>query len=197
MCTIYPWWLLSWVGINPHTWKCDGMFLFNSFISKNILATYPWISSYDIALDQVLEYSCPFRSDFFLCNFEWRFSIVSCRFPSLMELWESPPWILSWYLLIQGGVIYHLRGSFRCCFQCGAFLFKSLKVDGIAPSYSVAPHRGHHGYSITYTSTPKCMLISSKSVGIQYPPPLECILDNFIAITCFHCSLLEVYAFWS
>jgi hypothetical protein len=27
-----------------------------------------------------------------------------------------------------------------------------------------------------------------------YPILLECIRDNLIATTCFHCSLLEVYA---
>jgi hypothetical protein len=42
------------------------------------------------------------------------------------------------------------------------------------------------------TKLPLMAEFLSKSVGIQYP--LGCILDNLIATTCFHCSLLEVYA---
>jgi hypothetical protein len=143
------------------------MFLFRSFASRNILATYPWTSSYDRALDQVLEQSCPFRANFFLWNSEWRFSIMSCRFASSMELWESPSWILSWYFLFKVGVIYCLSESFRCFFQCSVFLLKSLKVDGIASLHFIAPHHEHHDYSIAYTSTPKCILILSKSVVTQ------------------------------
>jgi hypothetical protein len=135
------------------------LFLFGSFASRNILATYPWTSSCDRSLDQVLKQSCPFRADFFLWNSEWRFIIMWCRFASSMELWESPPWILSWYFLFKARVIYRLSESFRCCFRCSAFLLKSLKVDGITSSHFIAPHHGHQDYSITYTSTPKCILI--------------------------------------
>jgi hypothetical protein len=49
------------------------MFLFSSSASRNILVTYPWTSSDDRALDQVLEQSCPFRAHFFLWNSEWNF----------------------------------------------------------------------------------------------------------------------------
>jgi hypothetical protein len=72
------------------------LFLFNGSASRNILVTYPWTSSYDRALDQILEHSFSSRADFFLWNSKWRLSIMSCRFASSMELWESPPWILSW-----------------------------------------------------------------------------------------------------
>jgi hypothetical protein len=65
----------------PKAWF---LFLFISFASRNILITYPWTSSYDGALDQVLEQSCPFRANFFLWNSEWRFLILPCRFASSM-----------------------------------------------------------------------------------------------------------------
>jgi hypothetical protein len=155
----------------PKAWF---LFLFSGFASRNILVTYPWTSSYDRALDQVLEQSCPFISHFFLWNSEWRFSILPCRFASSMKLWESPPWILSWYLLFKAWVIYCLSESFRCCFWCSAFLLKLLKVDGIASLHFIAPHHGHHDYSIVYTSTHKCILILSKSVCTKYH--LECDL---------------------
>jgi hypothetical protein len=32
--------------------------------------------------------------DFFFGNFEWRFSILPCKFVPSMKLWESLPWIL-------------------------------------------------------------------------------------------------------
>jgi hypothetical protein len=169
------WWGVYSVSmIAPLTRWCQSpypkewfLFLFSSFVSRNILATYPWTSSYDRALDQVLEQSCPFRANFFIWNSKWRFSIRSCKFASSVELWESPPWILSWYFLLKAGVIYRLSESFQCCFWCSIFLLKSLKVVGIASSHFIAPHHGHHEYSITYTSTPKCILILSKSVVTQ------------------------------
>jgi hypothetical protein len=126
-------------------------FLFIGFVSTNILVTYPWTSSYDRALDQVLEQSCPFRDHFFLWNSEWRFSTIPCRFASLMELWESPPSILSRCLSFKAWVIYRLSESDQCCLWCSAFLLQLLKFDGIALSHFIQPHHGHHDYSIAYT----------------------------------------------
>jgi hypothetical protein len=165
-------------------------FLFGSFAPRNILATYPWTPPYDRALDQVIEQSCPFRANFFLWNSKWRFSIMSCRFASLLELWEWPPWILSWYFLFKAGAIYRLSESFRCCFQCSAFLLKSLKVDGIALSHFIGPHHGHHDYRIAYASTPKCILILGKSAML---PGLS--LENVVANICFHGSHRDDYIF--
>jgi hypothetical protein len=102
-------------------------FLFSGSTSRNILVTYPWTSSYDRALGQILEQSFSFRADLFLWNSEWRLSIMSCRFSSSMELWESPPWIVSWYFVFGAGVIYHLSESFQCYFRCSKVLLKSQK----------------------------------------------------------------------
>jgi hypothetical protein len=48
----------------------------------------------------------------------------------------------------------------------------------------VALHHLIFALHYTICATHQCILNLSNSVGIQYPPPLECILDNLIAITC-------------
>jgi hypothetical protein len=65
---------------------------------------------------------------------------------SLLPRWncESPPWILSRYLLFKAWAIYRLSESFRC----SVFLLNALKDGSIASSHFLAPHHVHHDYSI-------------------------------------------------
>jgi hypothetical protein len=183
--------------VSIHRTDVSRPFSFTRYAPRHTLITYSWISSYNWALDQVFAQSCPFMIDFSSSELWMKFSTLSRGFllrwncgskliksyldtshfePLRFIAWASPSEVVFWYC---------------------AFLLKSLKLDGNASLHSSCTIPCalwlHHIISIN------TQVHLSLEQECRHPIPLECIIDNLAAITCFCWSLLEVYTFgpWS